>query len=166
MSKEQLAGLVREWRSDIEEDTASGVDPNVIKMQRLCLERVEAILATLPEPGVVSEEYEEGQQPAAVAPVGDSMVQTALRNLPQYIGKSGLVGPDKHSALQCVETLRTALSKQRAVPEAKPNLDPVELHARGESASEWQQGYNEGWNACRQAMLAAAPSPEQESRNG
>ena len=38
-----------------------------------------------------------------------SLVATALRNLPQYIQKSSLVGPDKHAALACVEVLRQAL---------------------------------------------------------
>lgn len=49
------------------------------------------------------------------APVGDSLLQTALRNLPQYISKSGLVGPDKHSAMLCFEVLRDALAQPAAV---------------------------------------------------
>ena len=51
------------------------------------------------------------QQPPS-APVWDSLLQTALRNLPQYISKSGLVGPDMHSAMQCFEVLRDALAQQ------------------------------------------------------
>lgn len=35
------------------------------------------------------------------------------------------------------------------IPDEKPDLDPVKLRAKGESASEWAQGFNEGWNECR-----------------
>lgn len=39
------------------------------------------------------------------------------------------------------------------IPNAKPRLDPVELHAHGKSVSEWEQGFNYGWNECQQAMI-------------
>lgn len=61
--------------------------------------------------------------PPPSAPVGDSLLQTALRNLPQYISKSGLVGPDMHSAMQCFEVLRDALAQQPTPPSAPVGVE-------------------------------------------
>jgi hypothetical protein len=44
--------------------------------------------------------------------MNDMLVQTALRNLPQYLNKSGLSGTDLYSAMLCFETLRNGLTEQ------------------------------------------------------
>lgn len=38
------------------------------------------------------------------------------------------------------------------IPERLPELDPVEAHKRGETVSEGRRLYNEGWNACIDAI--------------
>ncbi len=73
------------------------------------------------------------------APVGDSLLQTALRNLPQYISKSGLVGPDKHSAVLCFEVLRDALAQQHA-PSAPVGVDALIRLVEGPGCLRWQDG--------------------------
>ncbi len=93
-----VGGLPGEIRNLASEFTDEGGAPEVM---REWADRLERALA---------------QQPAPVAPARDSLLQTALRNLPQYISKSGLVGPDKHSAMQCFEVLRDALAQQPAAP--------------------------------------------------
>src|SRR5690606_25646211 len=57
-------------------------------------------------------------------------LQTALRNLPQYISKSGLVGPDKHSAMQCFEVIREALA-----------AEGVQAGEVDDSETAWREGW-------------------------
>lgn len=72
---------------------------------------IEAVWSDAPKARVANElDGKAFRLPAAQRPgAGDALVDTALRNLPQYISKSSPVGPDKHSALECVEVLRRAV---------------------------------------------------------
>lgn len=66
--------------------------------------------------------------------------------------------PDVRAVLEAVAQM---LASAR-VPDEKEDLDPVRLRREGRVATEWERGFNEGWNDCRDAMLAAAPKPEKE----
>ena len=136
---EALRGLIRTWREpepdNGEEETE--FDKGCEQTYRECADALETLIGTAPqqasdpvaelasrqqplgrEHGEVLaahlDEFLDTTPQQASAPVGGSLVQTALRNLPQYISKSGLVGPDKHSAMQCFEVLRDALTQQHA----------------------------------------------------
>lgn len=53
------------------------------------------------------------------------------------------------SALHSVEAEKEPVN----LPPAKPDLDPVEAHKRGEFVSDVEAAYNDGWNDCRHAAM-------------
>lgn len=53
------------------------------------------------------------------------------------------------AALHSVEAEKEPVN----LPPAKPDLDPVEAHKRGEFVSDVEAAYNEGWNDCRHAAM-------------
>ncbi len=66
--------------------------------------------------------------------------------------------------LDGVMDYETAMLAAARVPPEKPDLDPVRLHAEGRSATEYEHGYNDGWNDCRDYMRLGPPSNNQANR--
>jgi hypothetical protein len=83
----------------------------------------------------------------------DALVQVALRNLPQYIGKASFASSvDKQAALNCVEVLAAALT------EAKQQ-GPGELigYVRERAIDEMREGVRQGNNHMHSGALWATP---------
>jgi len=106
---------------------------------RCALEAVAPMLASIQSPDMVCE-----QHPWSEWPHDDC-------------AGPGMPGTAQYEALVYLAKLASAW-----LPDEKEDLDPVRLRREGRVATEWERGFNEGWNDCRDAMLAAAPKPEKE----
>lgn len=91
---------------------------------------------------------------SAKAAVTEEMVEVAVNAHAEWFGG--------HRGMRAALEAVAPMAASARVPDEKEDLDPVRLHREGRVATEWERGFNEGWNDCREAMLAAAPKPETE----